>query len=60
MKVDTVSVVLLMMALFFILAVAAQVFLDAVVEPKTVFVALLVGTILTGIASLAVNFDIPT
>jgi hypothetical protein len=59
MRVRTVSVLLLVMALYFIITVAAQVFVDDYVKPRSLFTYLLISTIVTGVASLAINIEIP-
>lgn len=59
MRVLTFTVLLLMIAIYFILTVGAQVFIDDYVRPRSMFADLLAGTIITSLAALAVNIDIP-
>jgi hypothetical protein len=59
MRVRTVSVLFIIMAMYMIFAVATEVFVDEFVKPQTFFSYLLLSTLITGIASLTINIDIP-
>ena len=60
MRVRTFSVLALLVAIYLIIAVASEVFVDDYVKPQTMFAYLVLGTLLTGIASLTVDIDIPS
>lgn len=59
MRVRTFSVLFLIMALYYIITVAAEVFIDDYIRPQGLFIYLLIGTLITGLASLAINIDVP-
>ena len=59
MRVRTISILFIIMAIYFIMTVASEVFIDDFVKPSSMFVYLLLSTFLTGIAALAINIDIP-
>lgn len=59
MRVRTVTVLLIVMALYYIINLAAMVFVDDFVKPRSIFVYLLIGTLITGFATLSVTVDIP-
>jgi high-affinity K+ transport system ATPase subunit B len=59
MRVRTFSVLFVVMAIYFVIAVAAEVFIDDYVKPQSVFAYLLVSTLVTGIATLGIKIDIP-
>lgn len=54
------SVLLLLMGIYFVMSVATEVFVDEFIKPSTLFSSLLVGTILSGVASLAIDIDTPS
>ena len=60
MRVRTFAVLCLLMAIYFVTTVATEVYIDDFVRPRSVFANLLLGTLLTSVAALAVNIDIPT
>jgi len=60
MRLQTFSVLYLLMALYLIIAVAAQVFIDQYVVPKSAFTYLVISTLLTGIVSLMIDIEVPT
>lgn len=60
MRVRTFSILFLLMAIYMIITVAAEVFIDDYVRPRSKFSYLVIGTMLTGIASLMINLDIPS
>ena len=53
MRVRTFSILFLLMAIYMI-------FIDDYVRPRSKFSYLVIGTMLTGIASLMINLDIPS
>ncbi len=59
MRIQTVSVLLLLIAIYYIISVAAEVFIDDYVKPRSMFAYLLVGTVLTSLAALAIDIDLP-
>ena len=60
MRVRTIAVLYLIMAIYFIMTVAAEVFVDDFVKPSTMFGSLLLGTLITSFAALTINIDIPS
>lgn len=48
------------MGIYFVMSVATEVFVDEFIKPSTLFSSLLVGTILSGVASLAIDIDTPS
>jgi hypothetical protein len=59
MRIRTVSLLLILMAIYYIMTVATEVFIDELIKPKDLFTNLLIGTLLTGFAALAIDIDIP-
>jgi hypothetical protein len=60
MRVQTFSALFLLMTLMLVYAIAAQVFVDDYIKPHSMFNFLVLGTLITGTASLAVDIDIPS
>ena len=59
MTVPMFSVLFILMAIYFIISVAAEVFVDDFVKPRSLFTYLLISSLITSIAALMVNIDIP-
>lgn len=59
MQVRTFSALCIVMAVLLIFAVAAEVFIDDYIEPRSMFAYLVLGTLITGTASLMVDIDVP-
>ena len=59
MKVRMFSVLFILIAIYYIIAVAAEVFVDDFVKPHSLFTYLLVSSLITGIAAFVINIDIP-
>ena len=59
MRVVTFAVLFVLMAMYMITAVAGEVFVDENVRPSSLFVSLLVGTVVTGLATVGLNVDVP-
>ncbi len=59
MRTAALSTALILMAIYFIFTVATEVFVDDYIQPDSLFTYLLAGTVLTTLASLAVNIEIP-
>ena len=59
MRVQTVSVIFILMAIYFIITVASTVIIEDYFKPRSTFTDLLLGTIITGVAGLAVKIDLP-
>lgn len=53
------SVLFILMAIYFIISVTAEVFVDDFVKPRSLFTYLLISSLITSIAALMVNIDIP-
>ena len=60
MRIRTVAVLYLIMAIYFIMTVAAEVFIDDFVRPSTMFGSLLLGTLITSFAAMSINLDVPS
>lgn len=60
MRVGTVTAFLIIIAIYFIMAVAAEVFIDDFLRPNSLFVYLLIGTVLTTLMAEVVNIDVPS
>jgi len=60
MRVRTFSVLFILMAIYYIMAVVTEVFVDDFIKPRSLFTYLLVSTLITGIAALMINIDVPT
>lgn len=52
------SLLLLLLALSFVMAVSAQVFVDDYVRPQSMFYNLLAGTIITTLGALFINIRV--
>lgn len=59
MRVRTFSVLFVVVAIYYIMALAAEVFVDDFVKPQSLFTYLLISTLITGIAALTINIDVP-
>jgi hypothetical protein len=59
MKILTVAIILLLLAIYFVQAVAVQVFVDDYIKPRSLFASLLEATVISGVAALAINIDVP-
>jgi len=59
MKAHTLSVIILVMAIYFIISVAAEVATDEMAQPLSMFVRLVIGTLVTGLAAFVVKVEIP-
>ena len=57
MKVRTLSVLLIMIAIYFITAVAAEVFVDDFVRPHSLFAYLLASTLVASAITMTIGFD---
>lgn len=60
MRVRSVAVVCLLIAICFVMAVAAEVYLDEFVQPHTLFSNLLLGTVITSLAMLPITIEVPS
>ena len=60
MRIRTVAVLYLIMAIYFIMTIAAEVFIDDFVRPSTMFGSLLLGTLITSFAAMSINLDVPS
>ena len=59
MRVRTFAVLLVVMAIYFIMAVASEVFIDDFIRPQSLFTYLLLSTIITSTAALTVDVNVP-
>jgi hypothetical protein len=59
MEVRTISVLMLVIAVYYIMAVATEIFVDDIIKPHSIFWYLLISTIITTVAALAINIEIP-
>lgn len=60
MRVPSATALMIITAICFIVAVAAEVFIDDYIRPSSMFGYILVSTVLTGFATMAVvNIDVP-
>ena len=49
----------LLITIFFIMAIAIQIYMDRFVHTSSLFIVLLAGTFLSSVMSLVVNIDVP-
>jgi len=59
MRVHSFSSLFVLMSIVFIFAVAAKVFIGNFLKPKSIFDTMVIGALLTGVAALAIDIDIP-
>ena len=59
MKAHTLSVIVLVMAVYFIISVAAEVAADEMSHPLSMFVRLVVGALVTGLTAFVIKVEIP-
>ena len=49
----------ILMAIYLLTSIAGQVFTDSTVKNRSLFVTLLAGTIVTGLATIGLEIDVP-
>ena len=59
MRIATFSALYLLLAVYFVVTVAAEIYINEVFGVHTLFISLLAATIVTSIASLPIDTDIP-
>jgi hypothetical protein len=59
MKIRTITVLMLVMAIYFIMAISTEIIIDDFIKPHSVFTYLLITTLITGLAATIINIDIP-
>jgi hypothetical protein len=59
MKVHTLSVILLVMAIYFVVSVAAEIATDQMKHPMSMFARLLIGALVTGATAFVVKIEVP-
>lgn len=59
MRVRTISVLLIIMSIYLIIAVATEVFVDDFIKPHSLFNYLLISTFISGATALAIGIEIP-
>ena len=59
MRVVSFAVIMLLMCVYMIVSVAWQIFSDEAIKTRSLFLVLLAGTIVTGLACLGLNLDVP-
>ena len=60
MRIRTFSILFIIMAIYLVITVAAEIFIDDYVKPRSMFTYFVISTLLTGIASLAIDIDVPS
>lgn len=60
MRIRTLSVLLLVVAIYYIMTVATEVFVDDFIRPQSLFSYLLISTLIATIAALAIDIDVPS
>ena len=59
MRIATFSALYLLLAVYFVMTVAAEIYINEVFGVHTLFISILAATIVTSIASLPIDTDIP-
>ena len=59
MNVKTISVLLLLISIYYIISVGTEFFLDDYIHPSSMFSFLLISSTISSIACLIVDLDIP-
>ena len=59
MRVVSFAVIFILMAIYLIVSVAWAVFSTESLKSKSLFLVLLAGTIVTGLATMGLNVDVP-
>lgn len=59
MRLATFSALYLLLALYFVMTVAAEIYINEVFGVHTLFLSLLAATIVTSVAALPIDTDIP-
>ena len=60
MRIRTLSVLLLVVAIYYIMTVATEVFVYDFIRPQSLFSYLLISTLIATIAALAIDIDVPS
>lgn len=60
LRLRTITAILLLLALYFVMAVATEVYLDEFVRPHSLFSSLLLSTFITSIAALFITIEVPS
>lgn len=59
MRVSTLSALCLLMALYMVVSVATEVFVDDFLDPRSMFATMVASTLLAGALSLAIDVSVP-
>lgn len=59
MRVNTFSVLFLLVAIYLTMSVAAEAVIDDFIQPHSYFICMLIGTVITSVAALSVDLDVP-
>lgn len=59
MRVNTFSVLFIVIAIFFIMSIVVEIFLDDFIKPNSLFIYLFLGSLISTIAGLAININVP-
>lgn len=59
MRLATFSALYLLLALYFVMTVAAEIYINEVFGVHTLFLSLLAATIVTSVAALPIDTDVP-
>jgi len=57
-RIRTLSSLLVIITIFFIIAIATQVFIDEFMHPKAVMYTILFGTLISSFAAVVIDIDI--
>jgi hypothetical protein len=60
MRIRSYTVLLIMMAIYLIIAAGTEIFITDYIKPRRLFTYFVLGTLLSGMASLMVNIDVPS
>jgi hypothetical protein len=59
MRLRTITAVLLLLSLYFVMAIAAEVYIDDFVKPRSLYASLLLSTFLTSTIALFITIEVP-
>lgn len=59
MFIRTLTVIILLMSLYIVVGVGTEVFIDNIIKPKTMFFSLVAGTLVSSMATLFIDLDLP-
>ena len=59
MFIRTLTVIILLISLYIVVGVGTEVFIDNIVQPKTMFFSLVAGTLVSSMATMFIDLDLP-